>query len=285
MRSASSPRAVSMMIGTCECRRSSRQTSYPDPSGKHHVQEDEVGVDPPRELERLGHGARDLGVEALPTERLRERLGDRGLILDEENGAFPLHVGIVPTPAMSEAAHSRRRCQGGPEKGPCGAQPQPRMSSRCGRRRHRGQTALRTTKRPVRAARSLVDWATRSPWEEEKVLSSSSSPPPRPGFPPWSSPRSSSSPRRDRSLRRGRHRRLRRGRRHRGGRRRRLARDWGLRGRRRHRAPVHRGSFACSASSHGPLMSPGLARSWWSLVVRSGRVGRRHRSWSRARAC
>ena len=63
-----------MMIGTCESRRSSRQTSNPEPSGSITSSSTRSGSRR-RLLERLGHGARDQRLEALARERLGQRLG------------------------------------------------------------------------------------------------------------------------------------------------------------------------------------------------------------------
>ena len=87
MRSDSSPRAVSITIGTCERERSSRRDLVAGAVGEHQVEEHEVGLDLAGLLDRLGDGAGLLGVEALALERRGERLDDRALVLDEQDGA------------------------------------------------------------------------------------------------------------------------------------------------------------------------------------------------------
>ena len=190
----------------------------PGPVGKHHVEQDEVGLELRRELERLGRRSGDLRLEALTADRLGERLRDRRLVLDEEDRAFSLH--------------SRRFCP---------------LSASAKRPRLPG-----AADEPGRG-RSLV------------VIASAV----------------------DRScLRRGRSFRCRR----------RLAAVAavltvvavvvdavvGVLGVHAGAAPVHRGSFACSASSHGPLRSsPGSLARWSSCRTSSlvvvGTVGGRDR--------
>ena len=89
MRSVSVPRAVRMMIGTPERARIVRQTSRPSPSGRWRSSRIRSGSRLLGQLERAGGGAGDVGLEALAGERLGERLGDRALVLDEQD-AGPL---------------------------------------------------------------------------------------------------------------------------------------------------------------------------------------------------
>ena len=68
--------------------------------GQVEVEQDQVGLEALGQLERAGRGARDVGLEALAGERLGERLGDRALVLDEQD-AGPL--GDRHTPCSREA--------------------------------------------------------------------------------------------------------------------------------------------------------------------------------------
>ena len=53
--------------------------------GQADVEQDEVGISAGGRLQRLGGGAGDRGVEPLALESLREGLGDRPLVLDEQD--------------------------------------------------------------------------------------------------------------------------------------------------------------------------------------------------------
>ena len=55
--------------------------------GQHHVQQHQVGRQVAGQRDALGRRARDRAVEALPLERLGERGGDRGLVLDHQDRA------------------------------------------------------------------------------------------------------------------------------------------------------------------------------------------------------
>ena len=81
MRSVSSPRAVSMMIGTVLSRPELAAHVVAGAVRQHHVEEHEVGHRPGGLLERTGHGAGDPRVEALAFECLGQGLGDRALVL------------------------------------------------------------------------------------------------------------------------------------------------------------------------------------------------------------
>ena len=81
-----------MMIGTPERSRSSRQTSKPSMSGSPRSSRTRSGS---CRLERRGSGRDALHVEALAAQALDERLGDRVLVLDEQE----LHGPSVPVGA------------------------------------------------------------------------------------------------------------------------------------------------------------------------------------------
>ena len=70
------------------------------PVGEHHVQQDQVGRRCAPGLGGLLDRSRDLGVEALPSQVLGERLGDRLLVLDDQDTRF--HAGIVSPPIPTE---------------------------------------------------------------------------------------------------------------------------------------------------------------------------------------
>ena len=93
MRSVSVPRAVRMMIGTPLRARIVRQTSRPSPSGSVEVEQDQVGLELLLQLQRAGGGGGDVRLEALARERLRERGGDRLLVLDEQDPGAIAHAG------------------------------------------------------------------------------------------------------------------------------------------------------------------------------------------------
>ncbi len=87
IRSVSVPLAVSMTIGTSEVRRSWRQTSRPSPSGRRRSSRTRSGSSALGQVEGLSRRPRDDGLEAGSLEGLRERLGDRVLVLDEQDAA------------------------------------------------------------------------------------------------------------------------------------------------------------------------------------------------------
>ena len=82
------PRAVSITIGTSELLRSVRQTSDAVTVRQVEVEQDEVGIDPPGEVQRLRGRLGDDRLEAVSPQRLGERLEDRRLVLDEEDLAW-----------------------------------------------------------------------------------------------------------------------------------------------------------------------------------------------------
>ena len=77
--------AVSMMIGTAERVRICRHTSVPGMPGQHQVEQHEVGAAPAeqRRARRAVLGDRDL--VALAVQQVRERLGEIGFVLDEQD--------------------------------------------------------------------------------------------------------------------------------------------------------------------------------------------------------
>ena len=93
MRSVSSPRAVSMMIGTWERSRSAAGDVVAGAVGEHHVEEHEVGHLLPGPFDRLGDGAGHLRVEALAIEGFGQGDGDGLLVLDHQDGAPARHRG------------------------------------------------------------------------------------------------------------------------------------------------------------------------------------------------
>ena len=115
MRSASSPRAVSMITGSSDVE--------PDPaaqleavrSGEHHVEHDEVGR---ASSERVACGVAVAGLERavpLALEIADDDLAHDRLIVDDEHG---LHLRSVPRMARDgsprpERRTSRRRCRRG----------------------------------------------------------------------------------------------------------------------------------------------------------------------------
>ena len=105
MRSVSVPRAVSMMIGTSRCAAQlARQTSRPSPSGSVQVEQHEVGLDPLGELAARSAAVRgDDRLEALARERLGERLGDRRLVLDEQDRGGGRACGATSSVAPARA--------------------------------------------------------------------------------------------------------------------------------------------------------------------------------------
>ena len=62
------------------------------PVGEHHVEEDEVGHLARGLLDRVGHRSGHTRVEPLAVKCLREGFGDRGLVLDHEDGAPARHL-------------------------------------------------------------------------------------------------------------------------------------------------------------------------------------------------
>ena len=70
------------MIGTSERSRSRRQTSSPSPSGRRRSSSTRSAA---RRRQRLGRRRRALDGEALAAKALGERLGDRVLVLDEQD--------------------------------------------------------------------------------------------------------------------------------------------------------------------------------------------------------
>ena len=74
-----------MMIGTCDRRRSSRQTSMPDTFGSMTSSSTRSGFDGVEHLERLGPVAGHLHPEALALQADGERLDEGLLVLDDED--------------------------------------------------------------------------------------------------------------------------------------------------------------------------------------------------------
>ena len=91
MRSVSSPRAVSMTIGTSCLRRMRRQNLEAVRAGEHHVEEDDV-VSPrlePLEPERAGLDR--LELHAVGSEVLAEQARELEVVVDEEGA----HGGLL----------------------------------------------------------------------------------------------------------------------------------------------------------------------------------------------
>ena len=99
-RSTSSPLAVTTMIGTSERARSRRQTSVPSMSGQPQVEQHEVGR---RRLQRLLAGRDPRHLEALATQPVGERLGDRVVVFDDQDP----HARIVARPPAAGVRQER----------------------------------------------------------------------------------------------------------------------------------------------------------------------------------
>ena len=73
------------MIGTAEVLAQLAADVAAVAVGQHQVEQHHVGVGAVEQLERLGGGAGDDRFEALALERGRQRLGDRGLVFDQQD--------------------------------------------------------------------------------------------------------------------------------------------------------------------------------------------------------
>ena len=85
MRSISVPRAVSITIGTSESAPQLAADVAAVTVGKAEVEHHQVRLHLPGELQRAGGGAGHDRLESRPSQRLRKGLGDRVLILDDED--------------------------------------------------------------------------------------------------------------------------------------------------------------------------------------------------------
>ena len=141
MRSVSSPRAVSMMIGTAEPAPQLAADVVAGAVGQHHVEQHEIGLDPPRELEGPGGGSGHLRVEALASEGFGQRLGDRLLVLDHEDRPSAGHrsegrgVLVVLAPSRRDRSRSDRRLRRRHHRGRGRSCPRPGRRRRCCRDR------------------------------------------------------------------------------------------------------------------------------------------------------
>ena len=90
-RSGSVPRAVSMMIGTCEALRSSRHRSRPSPSGSVRSRRTRSGGWRCEARPRLGDRSRSDDLEALAGEGAPEGIRDGGLVLHEQDAGSATH--------------------------------------------------------------------------------------------------------------------------------------------------------------------------------------------------
>ena len=75
------------MIGTPDSARMIRQTSTPDSSGQHQVEQDEVRPLGAEQRERLAAVGGGDGAVPLELERLDEGLAERGLVVHDEDRA------------------------------------------------------------------------------------------------------------------------------------------------------------------------------------------------------
>ena len=82
MRSISSPRAVSKMMGRSDSSGSPGKIASV-PVGEHDIEQHDVGLGRARSRRRFLDGAGDLGLETLAREVGGQRLRDRGLVFDE----------------------------------------------------------------------------------------------------------------------------------------------------------------------------------------------------------
>ena len=166
------------MIGTRELSRSRAADVVAGAVGEHHVEQHEVGA-ALRQLERLRDRSGDLRVEALASEGLRERLGDRPLVLDHEDGA--------PAGHRSDArCEPRRRRAVAAAAGRRGCAPLSRRRHRRGRSCLRGRRHRRGRSPSGRRRRRCPpgpELSTSPPWSSKRSSS------------PWRSCRSSSSTR------------------------------------------------------------------------------------------
>ena len=171
MRSVSVPRAVSMTIGMSERARIAADVAAVA-VGQVRSSSTRSGSIALGELERPGGGAPRRRLEALARERLRERLGDRGLVLDEQDAGSPgsaMRRNGRARARLCPGFNPRWRALGGPSRccPPEAISPsdrhrrhrrRPRRPRRGGarlgqRRATRPRCSARTTSRPPRSDR------------------------------------------------------------------------------------------------------------------------------------
>src|SRR5262249_34464574 len=76
---------------------------------QHQIENDQIGV--LGAASRVRVGARDVDVEAVASQRVRDDFGDRGLVFDDENASG--HQRLVSSRTSGAAAETKRsRCSG-----------------------------------------------------------------------------------------------------------------------------------------------------------------------------
>ena len=106
IRSVSVPLAVSMTIGTSERPPQLAADVPPVSIGEAKVEQHQVWLEALGQLEGLRGGSGDDGLEACSLECLREGLGDRALVLDEQDAAALDFAGHASTVAALRSSPS-----------------------------------------------------------------------------------------------------------------------------------------------------------------------------------